>query len=569
MSKRNENRLMAVALFGIACAMPAAGADWRAATVTDTRRVLREETDIFNKKVSGAIRAARNEWESFQILIRSTVPVRSLTIDPGDLTGPLGSRLPASAARIYRQHQFEITTASARNKSFKAGWYPDALIPLRHPTTGALLSGARFAAVPFDLPADQTHGFLVDLHIPADARPGDYHGVYRVKGERQDAIEIPVSLRVWNFVLPDTPTLQAALGSPTGRMRQYYRRRNFKDLNQQPVNWDAVEEQCAQLVAEHRINATPSRLPEPVAGLDGSFQIVPEQVKALQSFIDRYHVNALQLPHPDNIVKGPERQRGRLQAWLNAWDRAIEAVGRPSVVFYFYLRDEPNDEAAYRYVQTWGRAIRQTGTRVKVMVVEQPQTQDEGWGNLHGAVDIWCPLFCLFEPKPAEERRAAGESIWTYTALCQGKTMTPWWQTDFPLLHYRVPSWIAWRYHIRGLLYWGGMSYWNDVDDPWIDAGTYRPGKRRGGPVYNGEGSLVYPARAVGYDGIVPSLRLKALRDSIEDYEYLCIMDRLGQRETALKEVLPLAGSWTRWTDDPAAFAQARKRLAEAIEHAK
>jgi hypothetical protein len=99
-------------------------------------------------------------------------------------------------------------------------------------------------------------------------------------------------------------------------------------------------------LSEHHINATPARLPRPAAQPDGSFQIPPEQVRALREFIDRYHVNAIQLPHPDNIVKDPERERRRLRAWLTAWDRAIEATGRPSVVFYFYLLDEPNDQAS-------------------------------------------------------------------------------------------------------------------------------------------------------------------------------------------------------------------------------
>jgi hypothetical protein len=558
-----------VTFFAAESVIPIAAADWRVGTVADTRRVLREETGVFDAKPAVAISAARNEWESFQVLIRSTSPVRGVTMVPADLVGPDGSHLPASAARIYRQHQLEITKASPRNKDFKPGWYPDALIPSRHPLTRAPLTGARFSAAPFDLPSNQTHGFLIDLHIPADARPGNYHGVYRVKGAGKDGIEIPITLTVWDFVLPATPTLQTAFGSPAERMRAYYRRRASKGLDQGPANWDALEEQCAQLMSEHYINATPARLPRPVAQPDGSFQVPPEQVTALREFIDRYHLNAIQLPHPDSVVKDPEGERHRLRAWLTAWDRAIEATGRPSVVFYFYLLDEPNDQAAYEYVRTWGRAIREAGTRVKVLVVEQPQTQDSKWGVLHGVVDIWCPLFCLFEPEPAAQRQALGETVWTYTALCQGATMTPWWQTDFPLLHYRVPSWIAWRYRIRGLLYWGGMSYWNDVADPWIDPGTYHPEKSRGGPIYNGEGSLVCPARAVGYEGIVPSLRLKALRDSIEDYEYLCIMERLGQADGAMKEVVPLAGSWTHWATDPAAFEKARTRLAEAIVNAK
>lgn len=436
-----------------AATVPITAAEWRAGTVADTRRVLREEAGAIDANPEVTISAARNEWESFQILVRSNKSVHAVLIEPDDLIGPDGSRLAARAATIYRQHQLEITKASPRNKGFKPGWYPDALIPMRHPITAAPLISARYLAAPFDLPSNQTHGFLIDLHIPTDARPGIYHGVYRVKGEGMVDIQIPVTLTVWDFTLPATPTLQTAFGSPAASMHEYYRSRAARGLDREPADWAAVEEQCAQLLSEHHINATPASPIWPVANPDGSFQIPTEQIKKLRDFIERYHVNAIQLPHPDNVVKDPQREQTRLRAWLKAWDQAIDATGKPEVVFYFYLLDEPNDRAAYEYVRTWGRAIREAGTRVKVLVVEQPQTQDPRWGVLHGSVDLWCPLFCLFEPEPAAQRQAVGESVWTYTALCQGEKMTPWWQTDFPLLHYRVPSWIAWRYRIRGLLY--------------------------------------------------------------------------------------------------------------------
>ena len=162
------------------------------------------------------------------------------------------------------------------------------------------------------------------------------------------------------------------------------------------------------------------------------------------------------------------------------------------------------------------------------------------------------------------ETVAFGETVWTYTALCQGEP-TPWWPIDWPLLNYRVPAWIAWRYRIRGILYWGGMSYWRQVDDPWTDPKTYDRRKDGKGPLWNGEGSIVYPGRAVGYDGIAPSLRLKALRDAVEDYEYLAILERTGRDADAGKVVLPLAESWFQWQKDPAAYDTARARLAEMI----
>ena len=146
---------------------------------------------------------------------------------------------------------------------------------------------------------------------------------------------------------------------------------------------------------------------------------------------------------------------------------------------------------------------------------------------------------------------------------------TPWWHTDYPLLNYRVPAWIAWRYRIRGLLYWGGMSYWQDVEDPWTEPGTLDRRSASKDQMYNGEGSLLYPGRAAGYEGVASSLRVKAIRDSIEDYEYMAILERLGRAAEAEKIVLPLAGSWFQWEKDPAAYETARAKLAERIIAAK
>ena len=279
---------------------------------------------------------------------------------------------------------------------------------------------------------------------------------------------------------------------------------------------------------------------------------------------DRYHVNAFCTPHPSSAgVKDPEAEKAKLHAWLKAWDKAAAALDRP-VLFYTYLKDEPNDPEAYRYVQKWGRAVREAKSAVKVMVVEQTKTQNEAWGTLYGAVDIWCPLFSLHDPATGAQRQALGEHIWTYTALCQRKP-TPWWHIDFPLLHYRVPAWMAWRYRMRGLLYWGGMSFWRQVEDPWTDARTLDRRKAGKGPMWNGEGTIVYPARPCGYDGIAPSLRLKALRDSIQDYEYFAIAEKAGLADKAQEIVLSVTRSFFEWDKDPAAYRKARAKLAGLI----
>ena len=214
------------------------------------------------------------------------------------------------------------------------------------------------------------------------------------------------------------------------------------------------------------------------------------------------------------------------------------------------------------------RSVDSVQTSTDAQTVGVGTLQDEEWGDLYGAIDIWCPLFSLFRPESAAKRQAAGETIWTYTALCQ-RDPTPWWHIDFPLLNYRVPMWIGWRYRIRGLLYWGGMCHWRGVEDPWTDPKTLDRRAGRKDPLYNGEGTIVYPGRAVGYDGIAPSLRLKALRDGIEDYEYLAILERAGLADAAQKVIMPLAGSWFEWEKDPAAYETARADLAKMIVTAR
>ena len=538
-------------------AEPVQQPQWHVWTTTHTQRVLREDPPGDAKQA--ALQAARGEWRGFQILMRCAGPVGQVRVELGELRGPDGATIPIDLAEVYRQHQMEIKQPTHRNDQFKPGWYPDPLIPARHPITRQPLTGPRFVAMPFDLPAEQTHGFFIDLCVPRDARPGQYRGTVRLTAADRHPIEIPIDLTVWDFQLPELPSLQTAFGSPAQRLREYYRQRAKEGKEPEPADWAAVETQCAALLAQHRFNATFPGSLAPVAQADGSFRIPAEQIKALQQFVDRYHVNAVPVPHPERVIKDPEANRDRLVAWLRAFDEAAKQLDRPQVLFYVYLKDEPNDAEAYKYVQRWGRAIRQANSVVKVLVVEQPQPQDQAWGDLYGAVDIWCPLFSLFQPEPAAARQALGETIWTYTALCQLKK-TPWWHIDYPLLHYRVPTWIAWRYRIRGLLYWGGMTYFRQVEDPWSEANTYRPGPKS---VFNGEGTLAYPARPVGYEGIVPSLRLKALRDGIQDYDYLVMLEKLGLAAEAEKIVLPLAGSFFQWEENPAAYDKARAQLAE------
>jgi hypothetical protein len=551
-----------------------AGANLHVWTLSSWARTLRSDPPGAGREVT--LYAARGEWESFQVAVRAPRRTRLESLSWSSLEREGGATLPKDCLRAYRAHQLHITRGTYRNESFREGWYPDALIPVAPGATQANTGteNPRYRALPFELPAGETHTFWADVHVPGAAEPGVYQGEVRLEwaappGGPTATTTIPLVVRVWSFGLPVAPALKTEFGSSAPRIIQWLDAEEKKGRAHESAGSDALYAACARLTTEHRLNsrAPPELMPRP--GPDGRFELTEEQTAGWKTFLSTYSVSALPVPPPHRYFKDPEADRSAMNAYLASWDRALEAIGQPDLLCYTYLIDEPNDPEAYEFTRTWGRLIRESGSRVRVLVTEQTKAQKDEWGTLHGSVDIWVPLFSLFDPESAARRREQGEQIWTYTALCQRKP-TPWWHTDFPLLHYRVPAWMAWLHHMEGLLYWGGMAYWRGVEDPWTEPGTYtqggKPQEGREARVFNGEGTLLYPGWAAGVDGPLPSMRLKALRDGIEDYEYLKRLEELGRRPVAEALIRSVVGGWYEWSRDAERYVHVRRKLGCLIQ---
>jgi hypothetical protein len=64
----------------------------------------------------------------------------------------------------------------------------------------------------------------------------------------------------------------------------------------------------------------------------------------------------------------------------------------------------------------------------------------------------------------------------------------------------------------------------------------------------------------------VVSLRLKHLRDGLEDYEYLRLLTQLGERDFARASALKLARSGYDIERNPAVWAQVRRDMTARIK---
>ncbi len=101
------------------------------------------------------------------------------------------------------------------------------------------------------------------------------------------------------------------------------------------------------------------------------------------------------------------------------------------------------------------------------------------------------------------------------------------------------PGFINESLGLNGLLYWR-VDNWSS--DPWNNVYGYAGG-------YPGEGMLVYPGAQVGLPGqVVPSMRLKYLRDGVDDYDYVELLKQAGQGDWALSVCRTIGPDWSNWT---------------------
>jgi hypothetical protein len=496
------------------------------------------------------IKAARNESEAFQVVVRAgDGGLKGVTAEASDLKGDGGRKIDRRFVSLFREHYLEIKTLSPKSKE-TAGLFPDALIPFPEPDAKPPAKPPRFSAVPFALAADTNQPLWVEVRVPKDAAPGDYAGTITVSAQDQKPATVPVTLTVWDFALPDAPTLRTNFGGLGRRLLT-----GHTGLKPDTAPYRALERRYAESMAAHRLCPPVPPYLRPKAGPDGTID-AKESHAGLKEWIETFHVTGIPITLFDSDSTGKKseaagKDRDRNIKFLQSTWAYLKENGWEKLA-YVYVLDEPSKQADYEEVRKRAKMIHEAAPGLKVLCTEQPAPENPEWGTLVGSVDLWVPLWTLYDEKSVLERQQAGEEVWTYTALCQGKkdADAPYWELDFPLLNYRIPAWTSRRYGLTGLLYWTAV-FWPGGDS-WTNSMNY--------PKFNGEGLLFYPGADAGLEGPVASMRLKALRDGLEDYEYLALAGDGGNEIAA-----SLAKSWTQWETDPAKLAAAREELAKRI----
>ena len=483
------------------------------------------------------ISGARGEVVDAQIIVHA--PPHGLTnvnVRASDLAAPGGETIPSSSITLYREHYVTVAgTANyggGSNPPLGAGTYPEPLIPFNDPETGAPLCGtsAALKACNASITPGENQPYWIDISIPhgtTTSPSGTYTGTITVTST-QGVVTVPVSLTVWNFELPTQPselslwTLwpPAAGNTPASRARALMRNK--------VMSWFDDPSSASSDRSDAGLNRS---------GIDAYYHFQVKCSGAHTDFPSAKEIDSAAAKFPETL--------------------ALD----------LYVGDELNDcPEGYAALKTVASRVHAANRPVKtILTVNTPDAKLFDDAHRRSAIDHWVLLDSM-EKWPALPFTGGGD-LWSYTSCNTGYGNTPEWLVDYPPINERIQAgFLNWTQGATGILYYRAdgwtagntLGSWNNVDTNACGGGLGRPG----------DGIFLYPPGPIASSEPAPGIRLKAIRDGIQDYEYAQLLKNQGQASYVDLVLKPVAASWTKWSHDPADLESVRQKFGQQLHQA-
>jgi len=508
-------------------------------TADSMRRVmpLTYPTEAERAHPSVSFDVARGGQESAQILVTapSNAPVADVRVSLGAFTNAAGETLDGEVGwmRVGYVRRMRPFHPHPDAVSDEEEWIPDPLLPPRA----------------FSVRAGATQGIWLTAHPGAHAKPDVYNGAVVIETNGEKVIRVPVTIRVLDFAQPSTFGLPTAFCVMDGFVRAQY-----------PDRFDEMRRKAQDLMLDYRLNPDDISRTEPPR--------IEDLLHARDRGMSRFNVLNL-VPQPKHPVKWV--CYAPLEAYTPDFYEALKRRLVPYVAelrknglqnnAYFYGFDE-RPHAYYPAIDTLWKRLKTDFPEIPVMTTAM-MFRDMKDGKAYpcqDTTDWFCPLTSVYDVGLAEKLRAQGRQVWWY--VCCGPTYpyANFASLEYPFVEGRLLGWMTYRCRADGLLYWH-VNLWPDApplktDDAFLSAWRAENSLRM-----PGDGQLLYP----GEEGPMPSIRLANIRDGVEDYEWLAMLERRAGRAAADQAAGEIVRSLTDFERDPQSLRRVRARMAEAL----
>ena len=217
---------------------------------------------------------------------------------------------------------------------------------------------------------------------------------------------------------------------------------------------------------------------------------------------------------------------------------------------YVYWGDEPNPPA-YPVLYDTHRLLKKYAPGIKTFMTEMSTWRGHATDSLDisDCTDISCVSWDCFENHDIiKNYQVPGKEAWNY--LCCG-TKYPYFSNfiDHNAIDMRIWLWASYQFGFKGILIWASTA-WNSTtvspagtlqnqwEEPYCFSSSHQMIQRL---LACGDGTLFYPHnrkpnedKTTAYTGYpIPCVRLEILRDGIEDFEYLTMLEERIPRMSA------------------------------------
>ncbi|MGA9185481.1 MAG: DUF4091 domain-containing protein, partial [Candidatus Acidiferrales bacterium] len=548
--------------------------------------------------------ATQNEIQGFQIHINAIAgAISNYSVTMSDLVNSQTSTHISATSTdvvIYREAYIDVTQPSNKVSAtfYKAtGYYPDILIPAIdpyfHQTTNAF---------PFNIAAGNNQSVWVDVHVPPTAPSGYYSGTATLKTGSTVLATLPVVYAVWQWpnggFMPSTSSLPSVEAiSYNSLCQQAYASGNcssYPGSGGQPdtgVTFTNID--AAVMLLDHRLSVADGQNTVPGTGSFASFitnfgpLLNGTATHNTTTILPGAKMTAFQVTFSGS-ASAPVWQNWATQFTSNGWFQKL----------FWQTCDEPhppgggmlwttcaaNATAAHSYsnpiipnlvTSNIAAATAAGGLNgVDILTVDIPTFDPIGGSLTRPAYTAWLSGTCCTSP-PGPTRQ-----LWSYQACSSAgcgdssDVITyPNYNIDGLPVANRAMEWMTFYHQQSGELYYNlDLCFYNASCG--VGGGTKDPWKY---PYYAGgwgDGVLVYPGgtnpSADNYVGVttalwLPSLRLKMIRDGMQDYEYLKVLTGAGKGTLVQNEISSWITNSYTFNTDPAGLTAARQALGTAL----
>ena len=262
---------------------------------------------------------------------------------------------------------------------------------------------------------------------------------------------------------------------------------------------------------------------------------------------------------------------------------------------YFYPLDEPSNVEELEKIRVFAKLIKKYYSEEYKLIAPMhinaaldETCRTDFFNYVEDSVTVWCPHTYFFNTyaeylenpeltywmtekleeelgtfvERMDKKKSEGDEVWwyvTHTPAYPEITLT----TESAAINYRILFWQQKLYDVNGFLYYSTNDWfgngedfgWNAKHETW-----------NGTCDSYGNGVLIYCGAYMGIDGPVGSLRLECVRDGIEDFEYLSLLEKWCGKETLKKIVEKLTTSLGCYESNEEYFNELRESLGVLVE---